>query len=199
MKPSLDLRDLPLIRGSILLSLLLSMLGLGLVKVSHDGSTEMREILERLRSQRREIKEMQARLRSDEQEIRRTRLRYEEITKRGYLNREHRLEWVERIRKIREQRKLIEVNYELAPQQSVSNADGSGFEVMSSTMRLRMRLLHEEDLLNFLADLRGSVQAYLSIRSCIVERLPQIGELPTTAAGLQAECLIDWLTLRERK
>ena len=100
MKPSLDLRDLPLIRGSILLSLLLSMLGLGLVKVSHDGSTEMREILERLRSQRREIKEMQARLRSDEQEIRRTRLRYEEITKRGYLNREHRLEWVERIRKI---------------------------------------------------------------------------------------------------
>lgn len=199
MKPVLDLRDMPLIRGSILFALLLSMLGFGLVKIAHDGSKEMRESHGRIMGQRREIRDMLSRLGAEEQEIRQKLVRYQDLMKHGYLNPEHRLEWVEQIGKIKERRKLFEVNYELAPQRSIDNGDGAGFELMSSTMKLQMRLLHEEDLLNFLADLRGSVRAYLRLRSCTVERLPKNGERPASAAGLQAECLIDWITLRERQ
>ena len=78
-------------------------------------------------------------------------------------------------------------------------ADGTHYELMSSAMKLQMRLLHEEDLLNFLADLRDSVSAYLRIRRCDLDRLPRSGNMPVTSAELKAECLIDWLTLREQQ
>ena len=67
-------------------------------------------------------------------------------------------------------------------------------------MQMRMKLLHEEDLLNFLADLRASAQAYLRVRRCDVERLPKAaGESRGIPPQLGADCTIDWITIREKK
>ncbi len=198
MKTALALRDLPLLRGTLLFAVLLSLFGLTLLKIAHDGAKEMREQHGRILAQHRNIRENLSRLATDEREIRQKLARYEDLVKHGYLNQEQRLEWVEQIRRIKVRRKLIEVNYELAAQQSLDKTDSVGYELMSSAMKLQMRLLHEEDLLNFLADLRGSVRAYLRIRSCALERLPKSNGRPSDAAELKAECLIDWITLRER-
>ena len=66
-------------------------------------------------------------------------------------------------------------------------------------MRLQVELLHEGELLAFLADLRDTVQALIQVRSCAMERIA-----PSTAnrgnnAQLKAECTLEWITLREGK
>jgi hypothetical protein len=76
-------------------------------------------------------------------------------------------------------------------------AGGHGF--MASAMRLRMQLLHENDLLGFIADLQQSVQALPVVRECKVERLARAEGERATQANLAAECSIDWITLREEK
>ena len=42
-------------------------------------------------------------------------------------------------------------------------------------MRVELALLHEDDLLRFLADLRDSGNAYYSVRSCTLTRTGQAG------------------------
>jgi hypothetical protein len=78
-----------------------------------------------------------------------------------------------------------------------------GFEIMSSQMRLQIHLLHEGELLAFLADLRtdlrSTVEALVLVRSCAIERLaPGIGDRGSKAQ-LKAECTLEWITLKEGK
>jgi hypothetical protein len=155
-------------------------------------------------AKRSEIQGRLARARDEELEIKRKIARYNQLAARGILGEERRLDWVERIREIKNARKLFDIQYEIAPQQRIDSAILPGasadYDFLSSTMQMRMKLLHEEDLLGFLADLRATVPAYIRLRRCDVERLPKAaagtGGVPPQLA---AECTIDWITLRERK
>jgi len=154
-------------------------------------------------AEQRDIRAKLARARDEERDLRGKIERYRDLDARGLIGQEHRLDWVEQIRKIKQARRLIDVQYELAPQQPLDPAllpGGAGaFEFMSSTMRLQMALLHEEDLLTFLADLRDNVQAFIRVRNCSVERIGADSDRAASAAQLSAQCLVDWITLREKK
>ena len=156
-------------------------------------------------ARRGEIQKKLMRARDEEQEIKQKITRFQELAKRGIIGEEQRLDWVEQVRQIKTARKLFDIEYEIAPQRPLDTAtapDSSGeFEFLVSTMRLKMQLLHEEDLLNFLADLRATVHAYLRVKDCAVERLPknQNDRGGKTTPQLQAECTIDWITLRQKK
>lgn len=142
------------------------------------------------------------RARDENQGILRSYARYQELEARGYIGNEHRAEWIGQIDKIKAGRKLLDIQYELAPQQllAVNTSDKSaGFEFFASNMKLQMPLLHEEDLLNFFSDLRNNVQAYIRIRSCNVERLNHPVKESGNLAQLMAECSVDWVTLREER
>ena len=145
-----------------------------------------------------------ARARDEEAEIKKKIARYNELSARGVFGEEHRLDWVEHIRAIKNERKLFDIQYEITPQQTIDAATLPGasasYEFLSSTMQMRMKLLHEEDLLNFIADLRGTAQAFIRVRRCDVERLPKAtGESRGLPPQLAAECTIEWITVRERK
>lgn len=129
--------------------------------------------------------------------------RYRQMIANGHLGPERRLEWIERIAAIKAERRLLDLRYEFSAQKALDataapvGASASGFEFMSSTMKLRMDLLHEDDLLGFLDDLASGVSALLRARACTLERLaaePGGG----TAAQLRADCTIDWITLKEK-
>ena len=155
-------------------------------------------------AKRQEIQGRLARARDEELEIKSKITRYNELSGRGILGEEMRLDWVEQIRAIKTARKLYDIQYEIAPQEAIGAAilpGASGnFEFLSSAMQMKMKLLHEEDLLNFLADLRSTAQAYLRVRRCDVERLPKAGgDSPGVPPQLAADCSIDWITIRERK
>lgn len=145
-----------------------------------------------------------ARARDEELEIKKKIARYNELSARGIFGEERRLDWVERIRAIKNERKLFDIQYEITPQQTIDAATLPGasasYEFLSSTMQMRMKLLHEEDLLNFIGDLRTTAQAFIRVRRCDVERLPKAtGEVRGLPPQLSADCTIEWITVRERK
>ena len=128
---------------------------------------------------------------------------YQTLEASGIIGQEHRLDWIEKIGKIRKARKLIDLTYEIGPQKlldaKVVPPNLNGFDIMSSPMKLQMSLLHENDLLDFLADLRKETQAYLRVRSCDLTRATPATAEHGPVAQLHADCDIEWITLRDKR
>lgn len=181
------------IRWNLLLLLLMAMLGATAVYFTLGMYSSAQRLNKEAIDKRTEIQAKLANAQNEEQELREKFARYQNIEALGYIGGERRLDWVEQIRKIKANRKLIDITYELEPQKVLESNKG-GYDFMASSMKLQMRLLHEEDLLNFLADLRGSIRALTSVKSCNVVRQT----IPGSPAQLTADCSIDWITLREK-
>lgn len=70
-----------------------------------------------------------------------------------------------------------------------------GYSLQTTPLKLHLELLHEEDLLRFLAALDGQAPALVSIRACRLARLPlQSSPPPGTPPRLEADCDMDWIT-----
>lgn len=156
----------------------------------------------KVKNERNDVRGKLARAQDEEKELRAKIVRHQQMTSMGIIGQEHRLDWVERIHQIKQERKLIDLQYELAPQKQVDAAivpaDGPGFEVMASPMKLQLQLLHENDLLNFFDDVRSNTQAYVRPRQCSLQRLPPQAKEQPNSALLKADCYLDWITLREK-
>lgn len=84
------------------------------------------------------------------------------------------------------------------PKDQLDSGEVGDFAFYLSSMKLELKLLHEEDLSRFLADLRQQAKALIRINRCHVERLPAGAEERAGGrANLLAECDLDWLTARE--
>jgi len=129
--------------------------------------------------------------------------RYRALVARGHIGPERRLDWMERIAEVQQARRLFDFRYEFAPQQALGetpqgNITG-GFQFVSSTMKLQMQMLHEDDLLGFLDDLAHTVPALLQARECRIGRFMQGATAATgPAPRLTADCSIDWITLQHK-
>jgi hypothetical protein len=65
-------------------------------------------------------------------------------------------------------------------------------------MKVDLALLHEEDLLRFLSDLRASGNAYYSVKKCSVARTGPTATGATLIPRLRADCSIDLITIIDR-
>ncbi|TRZ68528.1 MAG: hypothetical protein D4S02_03630 [Rhodocyclaceae bacterium] len=187
-------KTLKRIRWNLLLFFSTALIGAGMLYYSRILLLDAQKIHKQAVTKRAEVQGKLANARNEEQELLEKFSRYEGIVTRGYIGSERRLDWIEQIRKIKNTRKLLDVVYELEPQTVLDGTNASGFDFMVSKMRLQMQLLHEEDLLNFLSDLRDGMRAYTSVKSCNVMRQTR----PGSSIQLAADCSIDWVTLRER-
>jgi hypothetical protein len=140
-----------------------------------------------------------ARAHEDEREIREKIARYQGIISQGRTLPERRLDWVETLRHIKESRRLLGLDYEIAPQRLLDDKApaAGGYDFLASPMKLEIPLLHEDDLLGTLTDLSTQVQAMISPRQCSIQRIPA-DPSKRNAATLKAACEIDWITLREK-
>ena len=198
-------KDLLRLRWSLLFLLVMIVLGGALVYFMQQ-MIEKAELSEhQLSRQVADVRGRVARAHEEEQDMRRRIQRYQEMVEKGIIGQEERLDWVEQIARIKASRRLLDVQYEIQPQNPISAAALPGgaaagpYEVMASTMKLHMPLLHEEDLLGFLGDLRGAVHAQLLVRECRIERVAGAAGQGAVQAQLQADCEIDWVTLREKR
>jgi hypothetical protein len=94
-----------------------------------------------------------------------------------------------------ERRQLPPLSYEIEPQQAVrmeAQLDLGDYQLHGSRMRLHMELLHEEDLLNFLADLRQT--SFFAVQNCAVKRL---GRVADSGPALGADCTLNWISLEK--
>ena len=163
----------------------------------------MREVQVRLataQGERRTANERLARISEEEREVKEKIDVYQRLKQLNILGDERRLEWADAITRIRTQRELLDLRYTVDRQKLVVSIPGkpASVDFFASTMKVDLALLHEEDLLRFLADLRDSGNAFYSVRRCAVARTGQALAGATMTPRLRAECEIDLLTIQDR-
>jgi hypothetical protein len=193
--------ELRLLRWPLLQLGLAALLALALCLVSWHFIQDSARQADAAEKAAEQLRNQAARLQSEEHDMRAKIAQYTAINARGIIGDEHRLDWVELVRTIQRERKLLGLEYEIQPRQrlagNAATSNGTGYIFMSSAMKVQMPLLHEDDLLRFLGDIRASAAAFTRLRSCKLQRgtAPSMQEDSGMRAQLNAECQIDWITL----
>lgn len=188
--------DLPLIRKSLIVLVICLSSSASLIVASKALQLKMQDSQSQTLVQRNESNNKLRQAENDRQEIHDYQPKFLALRKQGFVGEERRLDWVESIKRIQEDRKLLAINYEISAQQVIPPEPEialGDLELRSSQMKLKMDLLHEGDLLNFMNDLRR--KGLYTVQGCKVSRLE--GESESVHSPLTAECIIFWLTLGE--
>ena len=151
-------------------------------------------------AERKQNTERLARIAEEEREVRQKLDVYQRLKQLHIIGEENRLEWADTIARIRRERELLDLRYAIERQRLLVSVQGkpASVDFYASTMKIDLALLHEEDLLRFLSDLRQSGNAYYSVRRCNVTRSGQALSGSTMTPRLQANCEIDLITIRDR-
>jgi len=163
---------------------------------------QSRAELGRTKLEREQAQTRLARATDEEREIREKLVDYRKLLKQGMIGDEQRLEWIDQIAEIKAARKLFDVKYSIEPQRPVDYPGIAGkgdVEFVASPMKLEMSLLHEEDLLRFISDLRQTLSAYVLVKSCNMDRLERTPNERGVAPRLRANCEIDLVTIRDQQ
>lgn len=182
----------------------LAMLACGVAAVVASNHYLAKARLERQAAaeERRDAQDRLSRATSEEREIREKLVDYKKALERGIIGDEQRLDWVDTIAQIKAARRLNEIKYTIAPQKAFdAQSAGGDVEFRVSELRLEMQLLHEEDLLGFLDDLRRQLKTHVMVRACSVQRTDRSGGIERSGVTprLRAECTVDLVTIRDRK
>jgi energy-converting hydrogenase Eha subunit C len=196
--------DLERLRMPLAVTIVLLALGAACVIASGYYLDEARAAQDTTRLSRVAAQERVSRVAEEERGIREDLVYYEQMRQRGIVGEQTRLDWIESITRIKNERKLFEIKYNFDAQRPLDYPGlvaTSGADFMVSRLKLEMLLLHEGDLLNFLADLQTGIKAHVSVRNCTVTRIER-GAAPGTTAlqpRLRAECQVDLVSLRGLK
>ena len=150
--------------------------------------------------ERRQNAERLARIAEEEREVKQKIDVYQRLKQLNILGEERRLEWADAITRIRTQRELLDLHYLVERQRQLASVPGKpgNVDFYASTMKVDLALLHEEDLLRFLEDLRQSGNAFYAVKKCAVTRTGQSVVGATMAPRLHADCDIDLITIMDR-
>lgn len=132
-------------------------------------------------------------VRNEEEEIRQKAALFLQLQEAGVFGQERRLDWSEMLGQLQRQLRLPAMEYEFSPQAALDASTGGGYSFYKSTMRLRLGLLHEEDLLRFIRAVETQARALVVVRACKLVRNTAERE---SAAQLIGECELDWITAR---
>ena len=192
-----ELRSL-LVPGVVAAALVLA--GAALIWLSSGSLRAAHAALAAAQAERRSNNERLARISEEEREVKEKLDLYKRLKGLNILGEERRLEWADAINRIRHSRELLDLRYVVERQRLLVSAAGkpASVDFYASSMKVDMALLHEGDLLRFLADLRQSGNAFYSVKRCLLMRTGQAGGAATIAPRLRADCDIDLITIRDR-
>ena len=180
----------------------LAVLGAGAALIWSAGESlrDARRALAAAQTERKQNAERLARIAEEEREVSQKLDVYQRLKSLNILGEERRLEWADAITRIRTQRELLDLRYRVERQKLLHSAPGkpASVDFFASTMKVDLALLHEEDLLRFLADLRESGNAFYSVKRCALTRTGQAATGTTITPRLRAECDIDLVTILDR-
>ena len=125
---------------------------------------------------------------------------YNELLANGFIGEERRIEWIETLRNIHAQHKLFSIDYSIGLQENYNPSfltSLGNFRLNRSVMSLKLDMLHEGDLLALLDGLREQTTPFI-VRDCEIKRpIGAMVNVKNVSANMQANCEIDWLTLRD--
>lgn len=124
---------------------------------------------------------------------------YQKLVAQGLIGNEHRLYWVETLRKIAEDLKLKKVTYRIDPQKIYAAdflSDLGEVNVFASQMILQLDLLHEGDLLYLIEILNDRVPGSFHVNQCSLKRSQDKFVMHPSTTNLLADCEFTWFTLK---
>ncbi len=124
-------------------------------------------------------------------------LEYNTLLEQKVIGSEQRLDWMEGLEKLRQQGNVLDFKYTISPQQTYvpkPSLDVGNFQLSLSVMKLQIDMLHEEQLLHFLASLNNEVNGWFILDGCSISRTGTTNEL----APLKAECKGGWFTMKSK-
>jgi hypothetical protein len=164
----------------------------------------LREGRRQLAQQESELRDARVRLqRSGEEKevIVRNLGAYLELQRIGFAGDEQRINWVDGLRLANQRADLFGVDYLIGAQAQYAYAgelNPGDLVLHQSVMTLRIRLLHEEDLLRFFNLLRAARAGIFTIDECAVKRT-ETGGVIRYQPNLAAECKLSWITAKPRR
>ncbi len=195
--------DAKRLRLPIATALVLTALGAGCLVASDFYLSEAKDAREAAKLQRNQAQQRLATVAEEEREIRENLVYYRRMVDRGMVSPENRLDLIDSIAKIKKERRLFEIRYNIEPQKPLDYAGirpAGPVDFVASRMKLEMMLLHEQDLLNFLDDLDAAGKALVAVRNCTVARLDRGAVTVTTVVPrLRSECQVDLIALKQVK
>ena len=174
--------------------------GIALIWSGDNALAAAKRELVTAQAERRQNAERLARIAEEEREVSEKLDVYRRLGQLNILGEERRLEWADAITRIRNERELLDLRYRVERQRLLASAPGkpANVDFFASTMKVEMALLHEEDLLRFLADLRNSGNAFYSVQRCALTRTGQAATGVSITPRLRAECDIELVTIIDR-
>ncbi|MBU1365417.1 MAG: hypothetical protein KKE51_16495 [Gammaproteobacteria bacterium] len=150
-------------------------------------------------SARDQIDQRLRQVRTEEQEIRERTALLQQLKNAGITGPERRLDWMEQLRDTQRELRIPGMKYEFGAQTSLENGNDPSYTWFASPLHLQLRLLHEEDLLNFLAAVQKNAKALVIVRGCKLSPLPGQADAREALAQLGAECDMQWITINPAK
>jgi hypothetical protein len=184
----------------LLIALALIACGVALLRVADTSLKGEKARLAAASAERKQNAERLARIAEEEREVKEKLDVYQQLKAINVLGEERRLEWADAIARIRTQRELLDLRYRVERQQLLVSVPGkpANVDFFSSTMHVNLALLHEEDLLRFLSDLRASGNAFYSVKRCQISRFGPPAAAANLTPRLRADCEINLITIVDR-
>lgn len=174
-------------------------LGGGIVWWTAQRSAEARQIYEREHAALNQIQQRLAQVGEERRLIERYAPAYRQLLEQGVVGAEQRVNWIDALRSASHAVRGFGVDYQVAGQEGAGfKVDAGGYVTQQSVMKLRLRLLHEGDLLNFLAALDAQHAGLHLLQECELQRASAGPFTARFEPKLLAECKLTWITLDDR-
>jgi hypothetical protein len=190
--------DLPALKGSLIALGAAIAFGAGLPYYSQLRLAEAARDLARQQTQLSEARTRLQRSGDEKQIIVQYLGAYQYLQRLGFVGDEQRINWLDGLRLANQQTQLFGVDYQISTQHPYAHAselNPGQLSMYESSMRVTLRLLHEEDLMRFLGALAKQGAGVFSVNQCDIERIDTGGSI-RFQPNLRAECELAWITLR---
>ena len=108
---------------------------------------------------------------------------------------------MELVNTLRARHQLFSLDYEVAPQRPLLLAGGrvfSSVDVLASRVKLKLRALHEGDVVGFVNDLARTPQGFYPVDRCAMRRVETTSP-DSMQPRIEADCTLEWITLKEKR
>lgn len=174
-------------------------LGGGIVYWTAQRSAEARQAYERERTGLDQIRQRLAQVGEEKRVMERYAPAYRQLLEQGIVGAEQRVNWIDALRSASHAVRGFGVDYQVAGQEGAGfKVNAGGYTTQQSVMKLRLRLLHEGDLLDFLAALNAQHAGLHLLQDCELQRASAGPFTARFEPKLLAECKLTWVTLDDR-
>ena len=131
---------------------------------------------------------------TDKQLIEQHRHAYQALIARGFVGPENRLAWLEAVQQANRDASLYGLDYSLEPRSMVQQP-ALGVPLGQTVMKIRMQMLVEDDLSQFINALQQRSTSLFRVRACQITRSGNSAPQPVNKPELETECELLWFTI----